>query len=289
MQLNRNHTSSTLTTQSHTTSSIGTSTAQSSASTGTHNIYSVYFPHTRSKFSNKIVSITSGKATNTLDTANTYSPTDSDQIPCNFIYNKPHTDHGDELITTLHKWKQHRLKKSSSGNAALGTNMRSTIEGYTHHIFNLVASIMYNKQPPRKLLTNKSKECEKNVIKPGIMETQNHEATACNLLTVRNAFSHANSLVANQFHTSMDLTNNYKGGYSQTTQFCNGNINAMHITNENSADIDTNNSYHNQTHSTCVAKADDNVYRATACWTQSNNFLIYHLIPSNNLAFNSRI
>ena len=89
---------------------------------------------------------------------------------------------------------------------------------------------------------------------------------------------------------SMDLTNNYKGGYSQTTQFCNGNINAMYITmNEISADMDMNNSYHNQAHSTCVAKADDNIYRATAYWTQSNIFLIYHPVPSNNLAFNSRI
>ena len=176
-------------------------------------------------------------------------------------------------------------------NAALGTNTRSIIEGYTHRIFNLVDSIMYNAQPSRKLLTNKSKECEENDIKPGIMDTQTHEATACNLPTDRNAFSHANSLVANQFHSSMDLKNNYEGGYSQTTQFCNGDINAMHITNvEISADMDMNNSYHNRTQSTCVAKAyDHDVYRAIAYWTQSNTFLIYHPVPSNNLAFNSRI
>ncbi len=75
-------------------------------------------------------------------------------------------------LTTLRTWWQHRRKgESTSAKQALGTDkMRSVVEGYTRHFFNLAHCMVMNdgEQPPRTLAT-KVKEMEKNGMKLEIM------------------------------------------------------------------------------------------------------------------------
>lgn len=86
----------------------------------------------------------------------------------------PDAEHDDIVLglTTLRTWWQHRRKgESSSAKSALGTEkMRSVVEGYTRHFFNLAHCIVMNdgEQPPRTLC-NKIKDCEKNGVKLDFM------------------------------------------------------------------------------------------------------------------------
>ena len=79
----------------------------------------------------------------------------------------PEAEHDDIVLglTTLRTWWQHRRKgESSSAKSALGTEkMRSVVEGYTRHFFNLAHCIVMNdgEQPPRSL-ANRVKECERD-------------------------------------------------------------------------------------------------------------------------------
>ena len=81
----------------------------------------------------------------------------------------PNAEQDDILLglTTLRTWWQHRRKgESSSAKSALGTDkMRSVVEGYTRHFFNLAHCIIMNdgEQPPRTL-ANRIKELEKNGV-----------------------------------------------------------------------------------------------------------------------------
>lgn len=164
----------------------------------------------------------------------------------------PDAEHDDVSLglTTLRTWWQHRRKgESSSAKSALGTEkMRSVVEGYTRHFFNLAYCIVMNdgEQPPRTL-TNKIKECEKNGVKLAAMKKKEIQAASvCIPGRDSGASVHGNSIAgtASQLNSSMHGTNTYDGGYSQTTQSHNGTTNAMSINGVN-ADMDMDDSEQN--------------------------------------------
>lgn len=87
----------------------------------------------------------------------------------------PDAEHDDIILglTTLRTWWQHRRKgESTSAKSALGTDkMKSVVEGYTRHFFNLAHCIVMNdgEQPPRTL-SSKIKDLERNGFKLAAMK-----------------------------------------------------------------------------------------------------------------------